>query len=168
MTLHKLLFCLLFLLVVRPGLGLAEGAGQFVYQHEGLDYPYVIKQTGDNYTFEFAKNPGLEGRKLKAAVHVLQSAYGDSSINPTYSETFMKETALCFVFDGTFYSYRVCFLPNDYSPDNKNRFWGFVTQLPNALWLITRNLLPALLVIGLVFLYPKIGRTAQTAAPPTP
>jgi hypothetical protein len=67
----------------------------------------------------------------------------------------MKETALCFVFDGTFYSYRACFLPNDYSPANRDRFWGFTTRLPNALWLVTRNLLPALLAIGLFFLFPK-------------
>lgn len=138
-----------------PGVGKAEGAGRFVYQGEGESYPYSVKQTGDNYTFEFEKNPGQEGRKLKAARHVLQSVYEDSSISQNYSETFMKETALCFVFDGTFYSYRACFLPNDYSPSNRDRFWGFVTQLPNAMWLITRNLLPALLVIGLVFFYPR-------------
>jgi hypothetical protein len=133
----------------------AESEGGFVYRHEGRDYPYSVRQTGDNYTFEFAQNPGTEGRKLKAAVQVLHSVYGDRSINPVYSETFMKETALCFVFDGTFYSYRACFLPNDYSPANRDRFWGFVTQLPNAMWLITRNLLPALLAFGLVFFWPK-------------
>ncbi len=157
MTIHnKLLTRILVILALAcPTLTAAEGAGEFVYPSEGVDYPYSVKQTGENYTFEFSKNPGAEGRKLKAALHVLQSVYGDSSINPSYSETFMKETALCFVFDGTFYSYRACFLPNDYSPANRDRFWGFVTQLPNALWLITRNLLPALLVLGAFFLYPK-------------
>jgi hypothetical protein len=133
----------------------AENIGQFTYHNEGIDYPYSVKQTGESYTYEFAKPPGLEGRKLKAVLHVLKSVYEDSSIKSEYSETFMKETALCFVFDGTFHSYRACFLPNDYSPGNRDRFWGFVTQLPNATWMITYNLLPALLVIGLFFFYPK-------------
>jgi hypothetical protein len=128
-----------------------ENTGVFQYQNDGESYPYSVKQTGDNYTFEFEKNPGKEGKKLKAAAHVLQSVYGDASINPTYSETFMKENAQCFVFDANFYSYRACFLPNDYSPVNRDRFWGFVTQLPNAMWLVTRNLLPALLGLGLFF-----------------
>jgi hypothetical protein len=134
---------------------LAEGAGNFTHSFDRENYPYSVKQTGDNYTFEFAKNPGAEGRKLKAVAHVLQSVYEDASINPTYSETFMKETALCFVFDSTFYSYRACFLPNDYSPANRDRFWGFVNRLPNALWLITYNLLPALLAVGVLIFFPR-------------
>jgi len=153
MALPKTLLPLLLTLLTIAGhsAAAADGGGHFIYRNGGVDYPYTVKQTGDNYTFEFAKNPGGEGRKLQAAVDVLQSVYGDTSLNPAYSETFMKETALCFVFDGTFYSYRACFLPNDYSPANRDRFWGFVTQLPNALWLITRNLLPALLAFGLFF-----------------
>ena len=149
---------MIFLMLACAGLASAENTGQFIYQTEGQDYPYTVKQTGDNYTYEFEKNPGKEGKKIKAVWHVLQSVYEDSSINPSYSETFMKETALCFVFDGTFHSYRACFLPNDYSPGNRERFWGFVTKLPNARWLITFNLLPALLAIGLVFLYPKLRK----------
>ena len=132
-------------------IGIAENTVVFPYQSDGESYAYTVKQTGDNYTFEFEKNPGKEGKKLKAAVHVLRSVYDDDSINPTYSETFMKENAQCFVFDANFYSYRSCFLPNDYSPGNRDRFWGFVTQLPNAMWLLTRNLLPALLGIGVFF-----------------
>ncbi len=125
--------------------------GNFEYKIDKRSIPYSVKQTGDNYTFEFADNPGKVDEKLKAAVHVLQSIYDDKSINPIYSETFMKESAQCFVFEANFYSYRSCFLPNDYSPGNHDRFWGFVTQLPNAAWLISRNLLPALLGIGLFF-----------------
>ncbi|MFM8332766.1 MAG: hypothetical protein ACKN9T_13860 [Candidatus Methylumidiphilus sp.] len=131
----------------------AEGTGDFSYLRDGQNYPYSVKQTGENYTFEFEKTPG-EGKKIPAAVHVLASVYGDDSINPSYSETFMKETALCFVFDGTWYSYRACFLPNDYSPGKRERFWGFVSQLPNAKWLITRNLLPVVLAFGLLFFVP--------------
>ncbi len=142
---------LIFLGWFTHSLGMAGITGNFQFQSDGLNYPYSVKQTGDNYTFEFQDNPGKEGRKLQAAVHVLQSVFDDTSINPTYSETFMKESAQCFMFDATFYSYRACFLPNDYSPGNRNRFWGFVTQLPNALWLVTRNLLPALLGFGFLF-----------------
>jgi len=153
----KLVFALLlFSSMLTSNLACAENTGKFVYQHEGMSYPYAITQTGDNYTYEFEKSPGVEGKKLKAILQVLLAVYEDGSINPSYSETFMKETALCFVFDGNFYSYRACFLPNDYSPNNRDRFWGFVTKLPNARWLITFNLLPLLLVIGLVFYYPKI------------
>ena len=142
---------------VHSATGGEAGTDRFVYRMGSEEYPYSIKQTGENYTFEFEKNPGIEGKKLKAAVHVLQSVYDDTSINPTYSETFMKEGALCFVFDGTFYAYRSCFLPNDYSPGNRDRFWGFVTRLPDGTWLITRNLLPALAVLALFFLFPKIS-----------
>ncbi len=154
---------LLFICLTFSTVSTAENTGTFNFQSEGENYPYTVKQTGDNFTYEFSKNPGKEGKKLKAAVHVLTSVYQDNSINPRYSETFMKETALCFVFDGTFHSYRACFLPNDYSPDNRERFWGFVTQLPNAMWLVTFNLLPALLAIGLAFYYPRLRRDADSS-----
>lgn len=156
---RPLLWLLLVLCAACPGASFAENTGNFVYKDGTESYSYTVKQTGENYTYEFSGNPGVERKKLKAALHVLQSVYGDSSINPNYSETFMKESALCFVFDGRFYAYRVCFLPNDYSPGNRERFWGFTSRLPNALWLITRNLLPALLAVGLLFLYPKLKRT---------
>jgi hypothetical protein len=148
---NLILWPLLLLIVAYHPMGTAGNTGTFHYQNETGNYPFAVKQTGDNYTFEFDNYPGIIGKKLKAAVHVLQSVYEDSSINPSYSETFMKESAQCFVFDASFYSYRACFLPNDYSPGNRERFWGFVTQLPNAAWLITRNLLPALFGIGLFF-----------------
>ena len=162
-TQHKALAgLLLFFVMAYVSMASAENTGQFIYQAAGETYPYTVKQTGENYTYEFEKNPGVEGKKIRAAVHVLQAVYADTSINPAYSETFMKETALCFVFDGTFHSYRACFLPNDYSPGNRDRFWGFVTQLPNAAWLITFNLLPALLAVGLFFLYPKLRKRADS------
>jgi hypothetical protein len=147
----RLLWSLLPLIVCCNPTAAADNSGTFTYQNEAGGYPYAVKRTGDNYTFEFDNYPGTIGKKLKAAAHVLQSVYGDSSIKPTYSETFMKESAQCFVFEARFYSYRACFLPNDYSPGKRERFWGFVTQLPNAAWLITRNLLPALFGIGLFF-----------------
>lgn len=142
---------LMVLALYGNSIGLAEETGNFQWQLNGSNSTYSVKQTGENYTFEFANNPGNLFNKLQASLAVLKTVYGDSSINSTYSETFMKETAQCFVFDANFYSYRACFLPNDYSPGNRDRFWGFVTQLPNAMWLITRNLVPALLGFGLFF-----------------
>lgn len=134
------------------GAGTCPAEQKYVYEHEGVAYPYAVNSTGDNYTFEFEKNPGREGGRLKAALHVFRSIYGDDSIAPGYSEVFMKEGAKCYVFDATFYTYRTCFLPNDYSPDRKDRFWGFASRLPNSLWFLTRNGLPAALLIGGAFL----------------
>ena len=150
---HLIIGLLYALVISYHGLLFAENIGQFEYKLEGESFPYSVKQTGENFMFEFSNNPGKVDKRLKATVDVLHSVYGDTSINPTYSETFMKESAQCFVFEANFYTYRSCFLPNDYSPGNRDRFWGFVTQLPNAMWLITRNLLPALLGIGLFFYF---------------
>ncbi len=122
---------------------------EFVYEYRGEKYPYTVAESGDNHTFEFSRNPGREPERLKAAQHVFMTAYGDDTIAMQYSDFFMKETARCFAFDARFYTYRVCILPNDYSPDKKDRFWGFVNRLPNAWWFVTRNLLP----IGLLGLF---------------
>ncbi|MDD1632690.1 MAG: hypothetical protein LUP91_10865, partial [Methylococcaceae bacterium] len=75
----------------------------------------------------------------------------DPSIESNYSQHYIKERARCFVFDSTFYTYTVCFLPNEFSQINRDRFWGFVTQIPNWRWLVTRNLLPAALAFGLIY-----------------
>lgn len=134
------------------GAPLCPAGDNYVYENEGVAYPYAVESTGDNYTFEFAKNPGREGGRLKAALHVLRSIYADGSIEPGYSEVFMKEGAKCYVFEARFYSYRACFLPNDYAPDRRDRFWGFVSRLPNAFWFLTRQALPAALVLAGAFL----------------
>ena len=117
----------------------------------GRPIPISVKPTGENYTFEFDKSPGSESRQLRAASAVFKTIYADESIAPLYHQTFMKEGARCFVFTANFYSYTACFLPNDYAPEQRERFWGFVSRLPNAARLITRNLLPALLVLGVFF-----------------
>lgn len=135
---------------------------RYVYQVEGARYPYTVQESGDNYTFEFSVNPGREGGRLRAVLHVFASVYEDASIEPEYREFFMKEGAKCFVFDGRFYAYRACFLPNDFSPGNENRFWGFTTRLPNALWFLTRQILPA--VLGATALYfAFFGRDRRTS-----
>ena len=124
---------------------------EFVYGHQGGTYRYSVSKTGENYTFTFDKNPGEMCEKLKAGYHVLQSVYDDPTIETKYSQGYIKERARCFVFDSTFYTYTACFLPNEFSPNNRDRFWGFVTQIPNWKWLVTRNLLPAVLAFGLFF-----------------
>jgi len=45
----------------------------------------------------------------------------------------------------------------DFNKNKKDRLWGFVTQMPNWKWLITRFFLPALLAFGLFF---YLGRRA--------
>ena len=44
-----------------------------------------------------------------------------------------------------------CFLANEFSQNNHECFWGLVTQIANWRWLLTRNLLPAVLAFGLFF-----------------
>ncbi|MDO8843150.1 MAG: hypothetical protein Q7U98_03815 [Methylicorpusculum sp.] len=124
---------------------------EYVYEHQGEVYRYSILQTGENYSFSFDKNPGEISEKLKAVYHVLQSVYDDSSIETKHSQAYTKERAKCFVFDSSFYTYTACFLPNEFSTNNRERFWGYVTQIPNWKWLVTRNLLPAVLAFGLYF-----------------
>jgi hypothetical protein len=143
-------FCL-FSLVIAAHPALAAALEMHRYDADGQTYTYSVKPTGENYTFEFDKSPGSESRQLRAASAVFKTIYADESIAPIYHQTFMKEGARCFVFTANFYSYTACFLPNDYAPEQRERFWGFVSRLPNAAWLITRNLLPALLVLGVFF-----------------
>lgn len=124
---------------------------EFVYEYQREKYPYTVAESGDNHTFEFSRNPGRESERLKAALHVFETVYRDDTIASQYSDFFMKETARCFAFDARFYTYRVCILPNDYSPDKKDRFWGFVNRLPNVWWFVTRNLLPLGLVAAILY-----------------
>ncbi len=122
---------------------------EFTFVSEEGSYQYSIVQTGDNYTFKFERNPG-EG-KLNAGYHVLQSVYKDGTINKKYSESYIRERARCYVFDSRFHTYSLCFLPNDFNKKQKDRFWGFVTQVPNWKWLLTRFFLPVALLYALLF-----------------
>ena len=118
-------------------------------------YQYSVIQAVDNYNFKFHRSPVDNATKLRAGYHVLQSIYQDSSINKTHSESYIRERARCFVFDSRFHTYSLCFLPNDFILKDKGRFWGFVTQVPNWKWLVTRFFLPVLLIYGLVFYIAK-------------
>lgn len=131
----------------------ATAAQSHVYESGGVSYPYTTEETGENHTFEFKNNPGKEGSRLRAALHVFRMVYGDDSIEQKYSQVYLKEGATCYVFDGRYYTYRTCFLPNDYSPDKQDRFWGFVSRLPNFMWFVTRQGLPALMLAGAAFYF---------------
>lgn len=156
--------CSLAVLAFSPLLSSAAPT-EFVYENEGEKFLYTVAESGDNHTFEFSRNPGGESERLKAALHVFGKVYGDDTIVPQNSEFFMKETARCFAFDARFYTYRVCMLPNDYSPDKKHRFWGFVNRLPNRWWFVTRNLLPAgLVAVILYFVFREERRTSRTSS----
>ena len=116
-----------------------------------VNFQYTVVQAGDNYNFNFNIVPTDNTTKLKAGYHVLQSVYKDISINKRYSEHYIRERARCYVFDSSMHTYSLCFLPNDFNQNKKDRFRGFVTQMPNWKWLLTRFFLPVLLVYGLVF-----------------
>lgn len=138
-------------LVLATSPALAAALETHRYVADGQTYTYSVQPTGENYTFDFDQNPGSESRQLRAVGAVFKTVYADESIAPLYHQAFMKEGARCFAFAAHFYTYTACFLPNDYAPEQRERFWGFVSRLPNAAWLITRNLLPALLVLGVFF-----------------
>lgn len=149
------------LLAILLAAGEAEAESWHSVQNGDRLLRYSLRPTGENFTFQFDENPGTLEARLQAGLHVLSSAYEDESIASRQSSFFMKEGAKCFVFDGRFHTYTTCFLPNDYSPGNEERFWGYVTRVPNGYWLVTRNLLPAVLLLVLFALWlrrkPKTG-----------
>lgn len=125
---------------------------------------YSVRPTGENFTFQFDENPGTLAAKLAAGLHVLSSVYEDDSIASRQSSFFTKEGAKCFVFDARFHTYTTCFLPNDYSPGNQERFWGYVTRVPNAYWMIAYNLLPALALLAVFGAWVR-GKPASRTVP---
>lgn len=114
-------------------------------------FQYSVIQAGDNFNFKFSKNIINESTKLKAGRQVMSSIYQDNSINKTYSEGYIKERARCYVFDSRFHTYTLCFLPNEFSAKTNDRLWGFITQVPNWKWLLTRFLFPVLFAYALFF-----------------
>lgn len=128
---------------------------EFSYRTENESYQYSVIQTGENYTFKFNKSPDDDAGKLKAGYHVLRSIYKDNSINKKYSERYIRERARCYMIGSNFYTYSLCFLPNDFNKKNKDRFWGFVTQMPNWRWHAIYFFLPVLLIFSLIFFVTK-------------
>ncbi|NOQ63776.1 MAG: hypothetical protein GQ582_04625 [Methyloprofundus sp.] len=131
---------------------LSAASSEFTFNDNGHDYQYSVVPTGDNYTFKFL-NKFIDDPvvKIKAGRDVLLSVYQDDSIQKRYTEAYIKERARCYVFDSRFYTYSLCLLPNDFDPKSQDRFWGFVTQVPNWKWLLTRFLLPAVFAFALFF-----------------
>ena len=155
---HSFFYCMLFILGMAYCSAITANESEFIFVNSKESYQYSVIQTGENYTFKFNNNPAKNGNntvKLKAGYHVLQSVYKDSSIYKTYSEAYIRERARCYVFDSNFYTYSLCFLPNDFSNKDKDRFWGFTTQVPNWKWLVTRILFPVLLAFALFFYLTK-------------
>ncbi|MGR9044167.1 MAG: hypothetical protein ACU83N_02655 [Gammaproteobacteria bacterium] len=142
-------------LTVSSSTAAGTGETQYFYQKNGTIYRYVVTQTGDNYSFKFETNPGNLDDRFKAGLHVLYSLYHDSSIKAASKQHYIKERADCYALDSLFHTYSLCFLPNEFSSENRQRFWGFVTQMPNWKWLMVYNLFPALLFFGLLFFLTK-------------
>ncbi len=142
---------LFFLLWVVQAVVLAAGEIHYAYRTDHASYQYTVAQTGENYTFKFDRSPGDISQKLAAGYQVLRTVYRDDSINRRYSDHYIRERARCYTFDSRFHTYSLCFLPNDFNRDESERFWGFVTQMPNWKWLATRILLPVLAGFGAWF-----------------
>lgn len=127
------------------------GKTEYVYESGDIQYRYFVVQSGDNYNFEFENGPESTIERLKAGVHVLQSLYEDSSIELEKRESYIRERAACSLFEGDFYNYTFCILPNEFSTNKQDVFRGFVTQLPSWKWMVVWILLPVLLIFGLIF-----------------
>lgn len=145
-------FLLIFLIFISNQL-YAMTSQTFTYQHNKETYAYQIKETGINYNFRFEKSPGDLAQKKQAGLHVLRSIYMDDSIVEDFSKAYKKERANCYALEARFYTYTLCFLPNDFAPEKQERFWGFTTRVPNWLWQITHVLMPLLLVFGVIFYF---------------
>ncbi|MGR9115276.1 MAG: hypothetical protein ACU85E_05885 [Gammaproteobacteria bacterium] len=129
---------------------------EYVYHKGGKTYRYFVIQSGENYNFEFETNPGNRTDRFQAGLHVLYSLYHDSSIHANSKRYYIKERAHCYALESSFKTYSLCMLPNDFTTDDKkDRFWGFVTQMPNWKWLVTFNLLPVLLGFGVIFFFTR-------------
>ena len=122
----------------------------FTFKTENQSYPYQVKATGINYNFQFETKPASLQQRKQAGLHVLNSIYNDDSINAVFPKAYKKERAMCYALDSRFHTYTLCFLPNDFSKDKRDRFWGFVTRVPNWFWQITHVLMPIVFVFLLL------------------
>jgi hypothetical protein len=148
--------CTKSLLTVAALFVIASSSGSaqtnHVFEWEGKSYPYTVAPAGDSFHFEFENRPDTAVEQYQAKQHVLQSVFDDSSIDFSDRQDYIRERARCSFFGGIFHDYTLCILPNEYSPDMNNDFKGFVTQLPNSFWLLSRIVLPAVLAGGLIYL----------------
>ncbi len=119
-------------------------------KHLFENYSYSIKQSGINYRFVFSDNISDPELKKQAGIAVLETLYNDSSLQPKTAKTYKKERAQCYAINSRFYTYTLCFLPNEFT-QKKPVLQGFVTRVPNGLWLLTHILLPAIFVFAGLF-----------------
>ncbi|WP_305908734.1 hypothetical protein Q9L42_009220 [Methylomarinum sp. Ch1-1] len=145
----SLLQILLWVLMAEQAQALPQK--DYVYRDGAESYHYSVAPTGENYTFKFEGFPQDSVAKLAAGYQLLREIYQDDSIHRRYSQHYIRERARCYVFDSRFYTYSLCFLPNDFNRNESERFWGFVTRMPNAMWLASRILLPVALGFALFF-----------------
>ncbi len=152
---NRLLRLLYFITALACSTPASASKTEFVYESQGEIYRYFVVQSGDNYNFEFEKSPENTIEQFKAGMHVIQSLYSDSSIELENRQGYIRERAKCSLFEGSYYNYTLCIFPNDFSSSKQDIFRGYVTQLPNWKWMVTRILLPVLLVFGLIFFFTK-------------
>ncbi|MGR9074297.1 MAG: hypothetical protein ACU833_14655 [Gammaproteobacteria bacterium] len=125
---------------------------EYRYDYDGKSYRYIVEKSGDNFHFEFIdKTPDTLIDQYKTGVHVLTSLFDDDSIKLENRKNYIRERARCSLFEGGFYNYTFCILPNEFSGDKPDRLRGFVTQMPNWKWMVAWILLPASLIFGAVF-----------------
>ena len=160
MSVHKLnrplfFYCVLFVMNIVFNSVLRAEVSQYQMNVAEQRYQYSVVQAGDNFNFKFEDNIPQESVKLKAGYKILSAIYTDNSINKTYSEHYIKERARCYVFDSSLHTYSLCFLPNEFSSKSDHRLWGFVTQVPNWKWLVSRFFLPVLFAYGLFFYFTR-------------
>ncbi|HHJ38844.1 MAG: hypothetical protein AXA67_00295 [Methylothermaceae bacteria B42] len=161
MTIQKLLFISGFLLAICVNPSFAKE------QHFFDDYAYVIKETGVNRSFAFEQNIEDAQLRKQAGLHVLRTVYDDFTIEPDFSKAYVRERAKCYALDSRFYTYTLCFLPNEFTQE-KPVLRGFVTQVPNWYWQFTHVLLPVIAVSGLLFYRFKAPQKAQRAMEVSP
>ena len=137
-------------LSIGPSASIAQT--DYVFESEVKSYPYTVAPAGESFHFEFENRPETEAQRQHAKQHVLQSLFDDPSIDFVNRQNYIRERAECSFFGGTFYDYTFCVLPHEFSPDTKNTFKGFVTQLPNSFWLLSRIVLPVILGAVLIYL----------------
>ncbi len=156
--LNLTLAILLFLTFATLGFFVNAGEQSFVYRNDQTEYAYQVKETGINYHFQFTHPISDPEQRKRAGLQVLKSVYRDTSIAANFSKAYSKERADCFALDSRFYTYTLCFLPNDFAVGHKQRFWGFVTRVPNWTWQFTHVLLPFALAAFLGFYWLGDGK----------
>jgi hypothetical protein len=117
------------------------------------NHTYSVKQSGINYHFTFNNNISDPELKNQAGIHIIETLYNDTSLEPGTAKTYKKERAQCYAIESRFYTYTLCFLPHEFT-QRKPVLQGFITRVPNGIWLLTNVLLPvSLIFVGIFYLF---------------